>query len=74
MRYWCGCRRVPAVDEMLTMEPPPALRICGIASLVPRNTPLAFMANTWSHCSEEVSATFPPRQMAALFTRTSSLP
>ena len=47
----------PAVDEMLTMEPPPALRMAGIAALVPRNTPLAFTSITSSQVWESVSST-----------------
>ena len=41
----------PAVDEMFTIEPPPALRIAGMACFVPRNTPLAFTAMIRSHSS-----------------------
>src|SRR5260370_478779 len=40
---------MPATEEMLTIEPPPERRMAGIACLVPRKTPLAFTAITWSH-------------------------
>src|SRR2546426_10810126 len=39
-----GLPRNPAVDEIFTMEPPPARRIAGMACLVPRNTPFALTA------------------------------
>ena len=35
---------MPEMDEMLTMEPPPAFCIAGIACFMPRNTPLALIS------------------------------
>ena len=66
---------MPAIDEMLTIEPPPARRMAGIAYLVPRKTPLALTAITWSH-SATVRSSIGTRgmTMAALLIRTSSLP
>ena len=36
----------PSCEEMLTIEPPPARRMAGMAARVPRNTPLALTAIT----------------------------
>jgi hypothetical protein len=72
---WCSDWPIPAIDEMFTMEPPPARRMAGIACFVPRNTPLAFTAITWSH-SAAVRSSMGTRgmTMAALLTRMSSRP
>ncbi len=66
---------MPAIEEMFTIEPPPARRMAGIACLVPRNTPLALTAITWSH-SATVRSSIGLRgiTMAALLIRMSSLP
>ena len=65
----------PSCDEMFTIEPPPALRISGIATLVPRKTPFALTFITSSHCCTGVSAIgFQSPLMPALFTRTSRRP
>ena len=64
----------PAVDEMFTIEPPPALRISGIAYLVPRKTPVALTDITSFHSSRVVSSIGTVRYIPALFTRTSSFP
>src|SRR6185369_5820783 len=60
---------------MFTIEPPPAWRMAGIAYFVPRNTPLAFTAITWSH-SAAVRSSIGTRgmMMAALLIRMSSRP
>src|SRR6266566_1409593 len=69
------------MEEMLIIEPPPALRIAGMAYLVPRNTPLAFTSITRSHCSSVrcsmvTGSPSGPRvlPMPALFTSTGSVP
>ena len=66
---------MPAMDEMFTMDPPPARRMAGMACLVPRNTPLAFTAITRSH-SASVRSSMGTRgiTMAALLIRMSSRP
>src|SRR5215468_5802232 len=51
-----GLPRRPAVDEIFTMEPPPARRIAGMACLVPRNTPFALTAMMCSHSASLVSS------------------
>ena len=56
------------------MEPLPALRMAGMATFVPRKTPLALMSMTRSQSSSSVSSTRVRPLMPALFTRTSSLP
>ena len=56
-------------------DPPPDLRISGMANLVPRNTPVLFTAITLSHSARVTSSTrllTPP--IPALLTRMSSLP
>ena len=58
----------------MTIEPPPASRIAGIAALVPRNTPLALMSITRSHSSSLVSSTLLTTPMPALLTSMSNFP
>src|SRR5439155_1685050 len=69
-----GLPTSPAVDEMLTMEPPPACRIAGIAAFVPRKTPLALTAMMRSHSDSLVSSIRARNRMPALLTRTFSMP
>ena len=59
---------------MLITEPPPALRISGMAALVPRKTPLPLTSMMRSHSSSVQSSTMPLPTMPALLTRMSSLP
>ena len=71
----CRSRRDPSWDEMLTIEPPPAWRMAGMAARVPRNTPLALTSMTRSHSFDRRvldAAAGPPTP--ALFTSTSSRP
>ena len=59
------------------MEPPPTLRISGIACFIPRNTPVAFTPITWFHASSSVCSTVARLcsvDIPALFTTTSSRP
>src|SRR5438876_2552837 len=48
--WYCGLEvstpTRPSWDEMLTIEPPPARRMAGIAARDPRNTPVALMFMT----------------------------
>src|SRR5262249_23032518 len=64
----------PEIDEMLTMEPPPAARIAGTACFMPRKTPLAFTFRSVSQADVlSVSGSNVPL-MPALLTRMSILP
>jgi hypothetical protein len=66
---------MPAIDEMFTIEPPPARRMAGMAYFVPRNTPLALTAITRSQ-SAAVRSSMGTRGMviAALLIRMFSMP
>src|SRR5215471_11331934 len=64
----------PSCDEILTMEPPPASRMAGIAARVPRKTPVELTAMIRSQSARVVSSIRLPPPMPALFTRTSSFP
>src|SRR5262245_10808022 len=64
----------PEMDEMLTMEPPPASRIAGTECFMPRKTPLAFTFRSLSQADGlSVSGSNVPL-IPALLTRMSSLP
>src|ERR1700722_11353144 len=64
----------PAIDDKLTIDPPPVCFIASTACLVPRNTPREFTAISLSQASlSSMSDTALPL-MPALFTRMSSLP
>ena len=56
------------------IEPPPARRISGTTTLVPRYVPLAWTSIWPSHSSSVVSSTPPRAPVPALFTSTSSFP
>ena len=47
---------MPAMEDMLTMEPPPESCMAGMAALVPRKTPLALMSSVLSQNSRVVSS------------------
>ena len=65
---------MPAPDEMLMMEPPPAFRISGMTVFAPRNVPLTLMSITSSQISSVVSSKPCVLKIAALLTRMSTLP
>src|SRR5262252_5877611 len=46
----------PEIDEMFTIEPPPARRMAGMACFVPKNTPFAFTAMMRSQSASVVSS------------------
>src|SRR5262249_34792876 len=62
------------MDETLMIDPPPTLRISGMAYFVPRNTPLACTSICASHTATVVSSTVNRAPVPALLTRTCSLP
>ena len=59
---------------MLTMAPPPAFSISGMAYFMPRNTPLALMFINRSQASVLVASRSPLPLIPALLTNMSSLP
>src|SRR5262249_14112260 len=54
-----GAGAIPAPDEILIIEPPPARRIAGRAYFVPKNTPFILMPMRWSQSSSVVSSIAP---------------
>src|SRR5712672_54340 len=40
--WTCSLPMTPAIDDRLTIDPPPLATIAGIAYLMPKNTPVAF--------------------------------
>jgi hypothetical protein len=62
------CR--PAVDEMLTIEPPPARTIDGVTVFMPRNTPCTLTRSTRSKSSSVVLSSAWKCRMPALLTST----
>ena len=65
---------MPATDEMLIIESPPARRMAGIAHFVPMKTPLTLIAMMSSQSSSDVSSILRRMVTPALFTRMFSLP
>src|SRR5215218_1841970 len=59
---------------MLTMEPPPADRRCGIAYFMPAQTPLRFTDMTRSQSASEMFSALPGIATPALLTMPSSRP
>src|SRR5258706_13024975 len=66
--------RIPSVEEMLTIAPPPALRIEGTTARVPRYVPVRLMSITWRQAASSVSAITPKRTMPALLISTETGP
>src|SRR5262252_5914086 len=65
---------MPEIDEMLTIDPPPAAFITGIANFMPKKTPRALTAISLSHAAvSNKSSTALPLSPASL-TRMSSFP
>src|SRR5439155_21763287 len=68
---------MPATDATLTIEPPPPVRISGIAARDTKNGPFKFTAKIRSHLSSVISSSsvcFTKYVVPALFTTTSSRP
>ena len=59
---------IPAVDEIFTIDPPPAEIILGSTIFVPRNTPFAFTLIIESHFAPSVSKIVPDLYMPAFCT------
>ena len=66
--------RRPTMDERLTMEPPPASIICGMACLLHSITLFRFTSITVSQKSSSTSVTEPGPLMPTLFISTLRLP
>src|SRR5262245_24555576 len=74
-----GPMPIPAIDEILTMTPPPDARMAAMASCVPSTTPRRFVSSTRSQPSGSSSGNTtrgdaPASTTPALFTRMSSRP
>src|SRR3954463_2482043 len=64
----------PSVEEMLTIEPPPARFIAGMTVFIPRKTPIRLTSMTCRNSSRGVLAISLNFRMPALLTSTSTLP
>src|SRR6266853_5780335 len=64
----------PAPEEILTIAPPPALRIEGTTARIPRYEPVRLMSITWRQAAGSVSAIGPKRTTPALLTSTETGP
>src|SRR5712692_1921751 len=65
---------MPEIDEMFTIDPPPARRMAGMACFVPKNTPFAFTAMMRSQSPSLVSSIPLRITLHPLFTRQSRFP
>src|SRR6267143_4012388 len=64
----------PAPEEILTIAPPPALRIEDTTARIPRYEPVRLVSITWRQAAGSVSAISPKRTMPALLTSTETGP
>src|SRR2546426_758902 len=64
----------PAPEEILTIAPPPALRIEGSTARIPRYEPVRLMSITCRQVAGSVSAIGPKRTIPALLTSTETGP
>ena len=65
---------MPPAEEILTIAPPPALRIEGTIARIPRYVPVRLMSITWRQAAGSVSAIGPKRTTPALLTSTETGP
>ena len=64
----------PIIDDILTMEPPPVVCICGTACFVPRNTPVELIFMIRSQFSKLLGSSTLLLLTPALLTSISNLP
>ena len=64
----------PSIEEMLTIDPPPARFIGSITAFMPSQQPTAFTSSTRRKLSSVISAIGANVRIPALFTSTSSRP
>src|SRR5258707_4598669 len=64
----------PAPEEMLTIAPPPALRIEDATARIPRYEPVTVSSITWRQTAGSVSSMTPQRAMPALLISTETPP
>src|SRR6266446_4187760 len=65
---------IPAPADVLTIAPPPALRIEDATARIPRYVPVRLMSISWRQAAGSVSAISPKRTIAALLTSTETGP
>ena len=65
---------MPAIDEMLTMDPPPALRMAGTANFMPSKTPFWLTSVILFHNSRLVASNPAMSNTPALLISTCSPP
>src|SRR5258705_12726864 len=65
---------MPPAEEILTIAPPPALRIEGTIARIPRYVPVRLMSITWRQTAGSVSVIGPKRTMPALLISTGDRP
>src|SRR3954447_332442 len=65
---------MPAIDDRLTIDPPPLAIKAGTAYLMPKNTPVALTAMIRCQASVLQKSCSALPEMLALLTSTSSLP
>src|SRR6266850_2424198 len=64
----------PAPEEILTIAPPPALRIEDATARIPRYKPVRLTSITWCQTAGSVSSSSPKRTMPALLISTETGP
>jgi hypothetical protein len=64
----------PAPEEILTIAPPPAVRIEDATARMPRYEPVRLISSTWRHTAGSVSSITPKRAMPALLISTETAP
>src|SRR5712691_777094 len=64
----------PAPEEILTVVPPPALRIEDTTARIPRYEPVRLISITWRQVAGSVSSIGPKRTIPALLTSTETGP
>src|SRR5260370_8327936 len=64
----------PAPEEILTIAPPPALRIEDTTARIPRYAPVTLISSTWRQTAGSVSSITPKPTMPALLITTETEP
>src|SRR3954452_6738876 len=64
----------PAPEEILTIAPPPALRIEDTTARIPRHEPVRLISSTWRQTAGSVCSITPKRVIPALLISTETGP
>src|SRR3546814_13894791 len=69
-----GSPTIPALEEMLMIDPPPARSIDGVTTFIPLSGPIRLMSSTWRTRATSARGIGVRTMIRALFTRQETAP